>query len=509
MATVGQALTTPEATWRRYDDTDSRIKYAGNWIKYTDSARYNGGDAYTTSLNDSVTFKFYGTKLRIISLMNVDNSNSISITIDGSTEYYSQINASLLKQALVYEKTGLTLGKHTVIITNNVGSKYCNIDAIDMDDTGYLVHPTLNQISDINTMQVGDCIPYRYTAPTSGQAGTFSELGTCIANEIPITGTATPDGLFYLIKTDKGTLIADRVIQTSISWDVLNTAKYIEGYPFNVYLNESKINQVSTTNLVNSSHSINSIIDNDITTYAQFDNILINNYVSVNVTLSSPLSELKALSYCPPLQSYSTQPSHIQLCLIDGTVLATYNNASANLPKNIYSYFTIPSNNYNVTEIILKFQCYSSSYPVIIGEIKFFKTIYTYSFRSLSGGVAYIDANGNSSTTDKSLGAWPPNNEWDKYIVNSDLKGKITKGDDNIWHWNNNKASWTKDTPINGMNRGDGWLGQNDRRIHNKLTTTGEIKGRSYSTSSYVGVEIGFRPVLNYVESDIASGVIY
>ncbi|KPU43036.1 hypothetical protein OXPF_34680 [Oxobacter pfennigii] len=28
-ATIGQQLTSPEAGWRRYDDTDSRIQYIG------------------------------------------------------------------------------------------------------------------------------------------------------------------------------------------------------------------------------------------------------------------------------------------------------------------------------------------------------------------------------------------------------------------------------------------------------------------------------------------------
>jgi hypothetical protein len=372
MATIGQALTAPEAGWRRYDNTDSRIKYTGTWSTATGSQYYGGSTQFTYVNTDTVKFKFMGTKLRIISANDSYSANGGTITIDGVTVPYIQLYGTS-GMVLVYEKLNLANTIHEVIITATQASspnKNINLDAIDIDSTGYLVHPTLNQVSDINNMQVGDCIPCRYTAPTSGQTGTFSELGTCIANEIPLTGAATPDGLFYLIKTDKGTLIADRVIQTNISWDVLNAAKLIEG-------------------------------------------------------------KLLALGI----------------------------------------------NNINI--------------------------------RSLSGGVAYIDANGNSSLTDKSLGAWPPNNEWDKYIVNSDLRGKIIKGDDNLWHWNNNKASWTKNTPLNGMNRGDGWLGQNDRRIHNKLTTTGEIKGRSYSTSSYVGVEIGFRPIVNYVESDIASEVIY
>jgi hypothetical protein len=85
------------------------------------------------------------------------------------------------------------------------------------------------KVSSIIGAHPGDFIPCRYTALTSGVAGTFSELGTCSAAEIPLTGTPTPDGLFNYIMSDKGLWIADRVIQTSISWDVLNAAKLIEG----------------------------------------------------------------------------------------------------------------------------------------------------------------------------------------------------------------------------------------------------------------------------------------
>lgn len=88
--------------------------------------------------------------------------------------------------------------------------------------------------NNISSMIVGDKIPCRYTVLTSGQVGIFSELGTCTANEIPITGTATPDRLFYLIMVGydsqgRKKLIADRNIQTGISWDTLNSAGICSG----------------------------------------------------------------------------------------------------------------------------------------------------------------------------------------------------------------------------------------------------------------------------------------
>lgn len=80
----------------------------------------------------------------------------------------------------------------------------------------------------IADMQIGDYIVCKYNA-SSGAVGTFSELGTSTATEIPITGTATPNGTFYFVKVAKGLLVADRVVQVSISWDTLNAGKYIEG----------------------------------------------------------------------------------------------------------------------------------------------------------------------------------------------------------------------------------------------------------------------------------------
>jgi hypothetical protein len=53
-----------------------------------------------------------------------------------------------------------------------------------------------------------------------------------LASTLPVLGSATPDGLFNFIKVDEGLLLADRVIQHSISWDTINNAKFMEGNPF-------------------------------------------------------------------------------------------------------------------------------------------------------------------------------------------------------------------------------------------------------------------------------------
>ena len=142
MATVGQQLLTPESGWRRYDDTDSRINYVGVPAYINDSNCWNNTAHYTNSTEGSISFKFYGTKLRIIIGQSPVWSKNVKITIDNIDYIYSNYNASgLIVKILTFEKLDLSIGVHTIII-QNVSAGYWGVDCIDIDDTGYLVNPT-------------------------------------------------------------------------------------------------------------------------------------------------------------------------------------------------------------------------------------------------------------------------------------------------------------------------------------------------------------------------------
>lgn len=209
----------------------------------------------------------------------------------------------------------------------------------------------------LDEMEIGDYIPCKYTTTSSGLVGTFSELGSSSANEIPINGTSTPNGTFYFIKVDKGILIADRVIQHSIYWTRINEAMYADG---------------AVT--------------------------ILNN----------------------------------QACLI----------------------------------------------------------------RLLTGGIGYLNAEGKLSLTDVGLGIFPTYNEWDKYIIKSNLNGKVIPGDDNVWHINA-ISSFCKETPANGVEFGSVTATQSYR-----VTRGGSSSFGISSTSSY---DVGFRPALEYIEPDGSS----
>lgn len=208
----------------------------------------------------------------------------------------------------------------------------------------------------IADMQIGDYIVCKFMIPGANQAGTFSNLGATNGSEIPYTGIGTIYNAtrnFYFIKVDgqpgQGSLlVADRIVQESVSWDILNTADYIQGKP---------------------------------------------------VTLGG------------------------------------------------------------ITGII----------------------------RSLGGGNSYATVDGKSSTTDTGNGAWPTDNEYNKYIVG------MFGGADDVWHWSN-IYTWCQETPIEGFT---GATGRQAQRIARGYTSASRIQ---ITQSSMTGAAYGFRPVFEYQE---------
>lgn len=206
--------------------------------------------------------------------------------------------------------------------------------------------------SKIEDMQKGDYIVCNYQA-SSNAVGVFSNLGGTAGTEIPVEGSATPNGSFYFVKVDKGLLIASSVLQHSISWDTLNANRVIQGRS------------------------------------QEFDGV-------------------------------------------NGII------------------------------------------------------------RSLTGGCAYADENGNQSTTDLGTGlAFPVNNEFDKYILGFD-QTKIQSGKTlaDVFHHAVVKI-WTQDTPIVSI------ATATNRVARGGTTGTNNF---SYLSSSTANTTVGFRPVFEFVE---------
>ncbi|HDR7363255.1 hypothetical protein [Bacillus toyonensis] len=144
-AKVGDVLKEPEPDWKRFDDTDSNIRYTGPWFHNSNAV---GDSNNTLSYKNSdhgteptkCEFVFSGKGIRIISkyINSTSYRDSIKITIDGSSETYTLSPKSVILQCLVYEKLDIAPGIHTVVIEaqDNI------IDAIDVLG-GELLSPDL------------------------------------------------------------------------------------------------------------------------------------------------------------------------------------------------------------------------------------------------------------------------------------------------------------------------------------------------------------------------------
>ncbi|MHB9938954.1 cell adhesion protein [Clostridium sporogenes] len=157
MATIGKQLLQPESGWKRFDDNDKNISYAGDWNNALNSLFYKGS-YYNTSVSSSFNerklickFNFTGTKLRIISSITKWRSKNIIIRIDKIEERYGENNSDETNntsvQKVIYEKVRLTNKEHfveiyidalTTIRPGDNSYKSVEIDAIDIDENGEL-----------------------------------------------------------------------------------------------------------------------------------------------------------------------------------------------------------------------------------------------------------------------------------------------------------------------------------------------------------------------------------
>jgi hypothetical protein len=147
MATIGQALTSPEPTWKRIDDTDNNFVYDSNWTIGSGASYYNGASHMLSTKTGKVDFYFYGSKIRIMTRGNTSGSgesDQVKITIDGVSQIFSSVSSTLIFQMLSYEKTGLPKATHKVTIENLV-SKTLYLDCVDIDSDGYMTNGYINK----------------------------------------------------------------------------------------------------------------------------------------------------------------------------------------------------------------------------------------------------------------------------------------------------------------------------------------------------------------------------
>lgn len=137
---VGDALTSPENGWKRYDDGFPLIGREGTWTHEVSAPLLNGSAYYSVGTGGKIKICFKGTKFRIIAPYYTNKSTQVPVVIDGVTETFNQYG-SLLYTRLVYEKQDLKDGVHYVEINvpNDIGTGNIQIEAIDINEDGELI----------------------------------------------------------------------------------------------------------------------------------------------------------------------------------------------------------------------------------------------------------------------------------------------------------------------------------------------------------------------------------
>lgn len=124
--------------WERFEETCDII-YGGSWTFSTNNSSGSSGTFYiSSSLQATVSFKFYGTQIALIGAPRSNGNTSVSVNIDGITENVIQQGYGLSSIARVwYEKFNLTPGWHDVFITKNDAKEFV-FDAIDVNEGGFV-----------------------------------------------------------------------------------------------------------------------------------------------------------------------------------------------------------------------------------------------------------------------------------------------------------------------------------------------------------------------------------
>ena len=151
--------------------------------------------------------------------------------------------------------------KHGYLVRGNTtdGTEYRNI-AYNASDYTFGLRPVMivvpnsgtaintpparvNLVNKISDLTVGKGIEVDYVAGTAGSVGTFKNLGKAVGGYLPTKNSPTPNGKFTLIHVGtesdgRKILMADRVIQTNISYDTLSamTTTTIDGVTYEVRL---------------------------------------------------------------------------------------------------------------------------------------------------------------------------------------------------------------------------------------------------------------------------------
>lgn len=162
-ADAGDILDSPEEGWIRVENEDERFVYSTDRNLYN-GGNLSGGNASQMRHDDTVSFHFNGSSIRIIGVLSIMDYGTISIRIDGE-KYYLHTDFEEFGytegayEAVLFEKTDLSPGEHFAVIHYENWFRgyvflFDAIDVLDVDTEPPPAPANLNVTSDVGQINL-------------------------------------------------------------------------------------------------------------------------------------------------------------------------------------------------------------------------------------------------------------------------------------------------------------------------------------------------------------------
>ncbi|QPA55063.1 6-hydroxymethylpterin diphosphokinase MptE-like protein [Lysinibacillus sphaericus] len=210
--------------------------YIGNWEKKhhmiekdtKSNINISNSEVITRDENAQIAFRFTGTTLKIFGLVYSTKPSNIQVIIDNKVNIitvnsnYRNNKYEFFANKNLFEVNNLDDKMHEVLITILSDKLTFVFEGIEIGYKSRAYH--MNEVITVDELQIGKKIRCHYEADYD-IVGEFTRLGEESSIFIPIEASPYPNGDFYFIMVDyingKKKLIADRNVQSNISWESL------------------------------------------------------------------------------------------------------------------------------------------------------------------------------------------------------------------------------------------------------------------------------------------------